>query len=912
MASLVSTRRAERLESYGLPLLYVLLLGWLLIGPLWGEPGLPNSADGLLHLHRGAAVARSWTAGIVWPRWFPDVYQGLGAPVFHYYSPLFYLSVAPLQILGLPLDLSVKLVLSGFFVGSGLATWAWLRRLLSPAAGYAGAALYLSQPHLFREYYFRGDYPQVLALLLLPVVLWAFTRLYEEDHWINWLAAPLSLVALVTAHNITALLSIAVLVLYWLAMPLWRRNWAGWRRGILAALLAMGLAAFFWLPSVADINLVRSQNLWDKFYHYSQYFVRWQDLLAAPPLFDQRAANPPFPHLLGWAAWLALVGGVIALAVSFVRRTGWNATRVWATVGLVITALCLALTQAWSTPVWEALPFMALVQFPGRLLGPAAVGVALAGGAAVTWPSGRYSWFLMLGLILAVGISSAAFLFPHQPFLPIESLTAADTQTYERRSNVWGTTGSNEFLPRWADPARPRAAHEARVRFLPAGSKWNWETPHRAVLQAAPGGELPSGPLILPSHFFPAWEAEADGQKLAVEPSETGLLRLDMPTAAHSLVVRWVGTSWQRRGQWLSLLALAAWLCCLGWAARRGATARRELQTPPIRSLLNSLAPVGLVILLVLGRDTIRLLELGWFQRVSPLGAVEHVEHPLQATLGGNGQPAVALLGWELLSRGSPRPGSQLRARLYWQGQGRIAENLHSFVHLYVPALQQGWAGVQNDNPGQIPTSRWRPALYYVDDLTMDLPADLPPGLFTLAVGMATGNGERLAVSGSPDDLILLDEIRIEPLVAGPRQPLIPSTSAPARFGNSLRLQGYDLLADAGGPVLRLYWEVLKTPSADFMTFLHVLDGEGNLLAQFDAPPLEGLVPTSHWPDSSLMIDRHKLWLAPDLPEPHYLRVGLYDPDTARRLAVYPDAGAADHFDADDALVVPFDLPPSP
>jgi hypothetical protein len=253
-----------------------------------------------------------------------------------------------------------------------------------------------------------------------------------------------------------------------------------------------------------------------------------------------------------------------------------------------------------------------------------------------------------------------------------------------------------------------------------------------------------------------------------------------------------------------------------------------------------------------------------------------------------------------------------LRLRLYWQGQGRIGENLHSFVHLHVPALQQGWAGVQNDNPGQIPTSRWRPTLYYVDDLTLDLPSDLPPGLFTLAAGMATGDGERLAVSGSPDDLLYLDEIGIEPLVAGPRQPLVPSERAPARFGDSLRLQGYDLFSDAGGPVLRLYWEVLQTPPADYATFLHVLDGEGNLLAQFDAPPLQGLVPTSQWPGSSLMIDRHKLWLAPDLPEPETLRVGLYDPDTGARLAISADAGAAEHFDADDALIVPFDPLPSP
>jgi hypothetical protein len=42
-----------------LSLAFLLLLTWLFLGPLWGQPGIPNSADGLLHLHRAAGVARA-------------------------------------------------------------------------------------------------------------------------------------------------------------------------------------------------------------------------------------------------------------------------------------------------------------------------------------------------------------------------------------------------------------------------------------------------------------------------------------------------------------------------------------------------------------------------------------------------------------------------------------------------------------------------------------------------------------------------------------------------------------------------------------------------------------------------------------------------------------------------------------
>ena len=898
--------------SRSLPLIYILLLAWLLVGALWSQPGLPNSADGVLHLHRSAAMARSWTSGVLWPRWFVEVYQGLGAPTFHYYSPLFYLLVAPLHLLGLPLDLAAKIVVLAFYAASGLAVWAWLRRLLSPTAGLAGAALYLSQPHLFREFYFQGDYPQLLALLWLPVVLWAFTRLYLDGGWLNWLMAPLSLALLVMTHNITAMLGAGALALYWFTLPLWGAVRGRWWRGVAAALLAAGASAFFWLPALADAGLVRIGNLQTGFFHYSQHFVRWQDLFAAPPLLDSRAANPPFPYMLGWAAWLAVAAAMVVLA-SLLRRTGRRAGQTGAVMGVTFTALCLVLTQSWSAPLWEWLPGLALVEFPWRLLALAALGVSLAGGAAVAAVGERRSWLSLVGLLVAVGLGSSVFLFPHQPFLSVTSYTEADTRSYESKSQQWGTTSGNEFLPRWADAPQRQAGELARERFLPAGAGWSWETPHRAVLVAADGSALPAGPLVLPVHYFPAWQAVIDGEPMPVEAGPGGMTALDLPGPAQQVVLQWWGTAWQRAGQGLSLLALLAWGLWLGWVARRG---RREAAPPdvgPASPGRRYLAPLGLLLLLIASREAIQALDLNWFQRTSPPGAVSHAQQPLQVALGGDGQPAVTLLGWDLLS-GSARPGSQVRLRLYWQAGSRLRQDLHSFLHLYEPGRQQGWAGVQNYNPGGVPTSGWIQALYYVDDLTLQLPLDVPPATYTLAVGMVDEEGERLAVRGRPADaeaLVFLDEIQVRPLKAGWRQPLRPETATPAVL-ETLQLQGYDLLADPGGPVLRLYWEVLETPPENLVTFVHMVDEQGRMALQFDGPPLGGLLPTSQWPAGALLIDRRKLWLPDDLGSgPYRLLVGLYDPVTSRRLAIQPEADVTEHFSAEDALIVPFEALPT-
>jgi hypothetical protein len=268
----------------------------------------------------------------------------------------------------------------------------------------------------------------------------------------------------------------------------------------------------------------------------------------------------------------------------------------------------------------------------------------------------------------------------------------------------------------------------------------------------------------------------------------------------------------------------------------------------------------------------------------------------------------MTLLGWELLS-GPPKPGSILRLRLYWQGPPKLREDLHSFLQLYVPEKQRSWAGVQNQNPGRIPTDDWMARLYYVDDLVLSLPEDLPPANYTLAVGMVDGQGQRLDIAENPDDLVFLDEVEVKPLKAGPWQPLHPEVPAPARFGQDLHLQGYDSLADPGGPVLRLYWQILERPTTDLVAFVHLVDERGQLVAQYDAPPLEGLSPTSQWPAGSVLIDRRKIWLPEELESGQYhFLIGLYERGTGNRLSVAPEAGAQEHY-ANDALLIPLHIP---
>jgi len=158
---------------------FLVLLTLLLVGPLWHPQGIPGgNSDLRIHLHRAAAVEHSFEQGVFWPRWVPNVYQGLGAPVFHHYSPGLYWLVAAVHWTGIRLDTAFKIVISCAFLLSGLGLYGWLQKTFSRPAALVGSCLYLAQPHfIFAESYYFADYPPILALLLLLFCLCAVPAL---------------------------------------------------------------------------------------------------------------------------------------------------------------------------------------------------------------------------------------------------------------------------------------------------------------------------------------------------------------------------------------------------------------------------------------------------------------------------------------------------------------------------------------------------------------------------------------------------------------------------------------------------------------------------------------------------------------------------------------------------------------
>ena len=109
-----------------------------------------------------------------------------------------------------------------------------------------------------------------------------------------------------------------------------------------------------------------------------------------------------------------------------------------------------------------------------------------------------------------------------------------------------------------------------------------------------------------------------------------------------------------------------------------------------------------------------------------------------------------------------------------------------------------------------------------------------------------------------------------------------------------IRLIGYELAEESARPgdslPFHLYWQATAATEADYQVFNHLLDGEGNLVAQADGPPLPDPLlrrGTGDWDDPEEIIYSREyiLNLPEDLAPGEYSLVsGFYRRDTGQRL----------------------------
>ena len=727
------------------------------------------TSDGLYHLFRAVQLEVCLAEGTWYPRWAPDFAQGLGYPIFNFYAPLGYYLQALVHATGLDAVDTLKAVIALALVAAGVGTFLFARDLLGSNGGLLAALAYVYAPTMFLQAFVRADLAELLALAELPFVLWSFRRLAAAPSPGRLAAAGGFYAALVLSHNLTALFFSGALAAYCLLLALQTRGRSATLHLAGGLFLGLALSAFFWLPALGERGWVQMDNLLPPVgADYRDYFLRLDQLFLPQLPVDERQAGAAPDHRFGAVQLLLALLGLAALT-----RRRLAATTNWQIALLaVLAAVFSLLTTPVSALVWQVMPFGGLVQFPWRFLGMANPGLALLAGAAALWlPAGvPEGWWRRLVAPLALSATALALVLSLGPYFYFPdnarreenvgdgSLAAA--LAYERWTGWVGTSWRNEYLPK-------------EVKYLPVEPVGSAEAPQRRPLERLDRSMIPSDAglnatlvaqrgdyeayrtqsandvtVLFKLLYYPAWHAYADGRELAVSAFpgfDLGWVTFTIPAGEHLVELRFEQTPLAQAGGYVSVTALllVAALVAAGWSGRR----ERPAVAPATgETHLATWALTVVALLLFAGKLLLLDGHAEWFRYTSPAGTAP----PAQQQLAVNFENQVLALGYSL-DRQRARPGETVRVSLYWQLAAQPSTDYGSFVALVAKPGGKLLARAQGLRAKEMLTSIWLMDKFYEDPLELRLPADLPPGEYTLVFGLydtRAGNRE-LAVAGT-------------------------------------------------------------------------------------------------------------------------------------------------------------------
>jgi hypothetical protein len=485
--------------------------------------------------------------GVLYPRWLPQSWAGLGSPTFYFYPPLFFWTAGLIGIVGgglLTASTAMSLASAAFIALSGFAMRAWLRTQVSERTALFGAIGYLFAPYRLHDIYTRGALAEATTYLALPLVLLGIYRVRTDGlSAVSMLAVSYAL--LIFGHLPVALLASVTIIP---AFALYsgfeggQPNWHALIRMLAGGLIGIGLTAIFLLPAIGLLPFVSSDQLFGPYFQpqNSFFFSGSGSVMSAMPKDVQ-----VFVVLLALSYF-----GIAIAAMALSRQVA--GIRFWAGTGMA----CFVVVSGLIPQIWQ-IDLLRQVQFPARLMPIIEViGVttlALSARSLLRLPF--MVPFALMTFAAVLGTSLAAF-----------RVQKAATEGVEARSVVLSEyRDAVEYLPRgypiaFDEEGRP----DPGGIMLPAGAEVG--AAHRAaqikIDHRSEGGgikfwvETPvTTEINVRRFYFPHWTATAAGRPVRTYAGKSSLLTLRVGPGRQYVEVEPRQAPFQRLGALISLLA---------------------------------------------------------------------------------------------------------------------------------------------------------------------------------------------------------------------------------------------------------------------------------------------------------------------------------------------------------------------
>lgn len=497
-------------------------------------------------------------------RWSPDL--RFGEPLFNFYAPLPYYLGAGIKLLGFNFILVAKILFILSSILSALTMYIFSKHLFSTKAAILATVLYTYAPYRAVDLYVRGALSEAFAFVFFPLIFYASTLISEKMSFKRISFLSISLGGLFLTHNVTTLMFLPFLALWWVYLILRTKKWKLVLSLAGSFFLGLSLAAFFLLPAIFERQFIQTKYLTVGYFDFRAHFVAFYQFFS--PVFGYGSSLwGPIDDMsfqIGLTHWatLALALFVWLIYVRNERSSSTNKKLLGLLTLLGLSFLfSIFIQHNKSAFIWEAIPIMAFIQFPWRFLAISIFIVSITGAVIADHLKDRLKiiYFILFASVILVNV---------QYFHPRNFVEDAFFDKFLKKESMhMGVDLTKDYFP--------IGVRNDRVEYFgsPRSVSGEIEVLDFEIKTAWAGGSInvlsDESVIEMPITYFPGWEVRANNQVVNLsEPSIQGLISFKLPKSEYQINLELKDTPVRIIGNLISAVSILL-LAALGFKKYR-------------------------------------------------------------------------------------------------------------------------------------------------------------------------------------------------------------------------------------------------------------------------------------------------------------------------------------------------------
>src|SRR5436190_2485814 len=519
---------------------WLLLFAILAVAPMLIR-GIPGGNDAVQHHEFAQHVVDAIRAGEWFPHFAGNANHGFGDVGLRVYPPLSYYALAIAYFaVGDWYTAGIAVFFLIFLIG-GVGVFLWSREFFDVNSSLAAAAIYSLAPFHLNEIYNNFLYAEFAAGAILPFCFLFLTRVIRDSNLHNILFLSISYAFLISTHLPITIIGSIALALYAVAM-IRLSSLATYVRLGVSVIVSLLLSSFYWVRMITEMQMVKHSqpkyfaNIWS----YNENF-----------LFSSRT----FTDFLndGQSLWFGDLIFAATILICIPSIFALRKTDQWKNYGLQLV-IPLATAVFFATPIsyliWNNLSLLQKVQFPWRWLHIATLTAAVvvgAGSVAIVRRT-RGANIDATAFALAAGILPFVFL---SAFVVRAPHFTSRQEFAERARRLSEAETFEGWWPEWAN----RAAFSRKEKIDASGRNATLDEwlPTKRSFSVDEGA---AGLVSISTFYYPHWLASIDGEPVATDVSDDGVILLQIPNQRVHVELNFVEPT---------LVRVSIWVSTIGW-----------------------------------------------------------------------------------------------------------------------------------------------------------------------------------------------------------------------------------------------------------------------------------------------------------------------------------------------------------